>query len=290
MILALLLAAMPGDPGVAPTRPFATADAAAIDAAHRALAELPAGWPRTRAASHAMLGTPYLHSPLGEGAGAPVDPDPRVRFDHVDCVTFVEQSLALGHTNTLAEATALLDRLRYEDGKAPSFGARLHFFEAEWLPAMRARGYLEEATRALFPTTAKTATVTFTQEDWEKRTGFREFPLAWADAPHGTFSIDFLPLAEAQAKAQSLPDGLVLSIVREERPGDPTIVSHVGLVVVAPDGSRLLRHAALSNKTVIDEPIEAFLRRHAEMKKWPVRGVNLAFVRDGSRHAKGMRK
>ena len=50
LLLALLAGAAPGDPGTASPTPFAQADAASIDRAHRALAKLPAGWPRTRAA------------------------------------------------------------------------------------------------------------------------------------------------------------------------------------------------------------------------------------------------
>ena len=43
--------------------------------------------------SSPFLGTTYAISPLGEGSG--IDTDPRLRWDKVDCLTFVETSMAL---------------------------------------------------------------------------------------------------------------------------------------------------------------------------------------------------
>jgi hypothetical protein len=61
--------------------------------------------------SERFLGTPYVHSPLGEGGG--VDPDPTFRLDAVDCLTFVEQALAMSLATAEPEVTGLLERLRY---------------------------------------------------------------------------------------------------------------------------------------------------------------------------------
>lgn len=273
-LLALLLAAAPA--------PFHELARAVVEAEVAKLSTLPPGWARTEAAAARFLGTPYLHSPLGEGSG--IDPDPLVRFDHVDCVTFVETSLALGNTSRLADAEALLDDLRYKPATAPAFGNRLHFFEAQWIPAQLARGYLEEATARVGGAAVQQASISFTEEDWAKRTAFREFDLPWADAPHGTFTLPFIPLEEAKRLAPTFPAGLVLSVVRENQPGNPTIVSHTGFVVVK-DGERFLRHAMLANKVVTDEPLLRFLERHGQMMKWKVRGVNLLAVRDASAHA-----
>src|SRR5690349_3041900 len=48
---------------------------------------------RLLSTSEKFLNTPYVLSPLGEGGG--VDPDPTFRLDAVDCLTFVEETLAL---------------------------------------------------------------------------------------------------------------------------------------------------------------------------------------------------
>ena len=48
---------------------------------------------RIDAISEAMLERPYIADPLGEGEGT--DADPLVRYDAFDCLTFVEEVLAL---------------------------------------------------------------------------------------------------------------------------------------------------------------------------------------------------
>jgi hypothetical protein len=252
---------------------------AAVDA----MARLPSGWPRIREATAAFLGTPYGDSPLGEGAGGEVDRDPRVRYDAVDCVTFVETSLALGNAPGLADAERLLDEIRYKDGERKTFATRLHIFEAQWIPEQIRRGYVVDITRSFAGIRAKTAAIEFTPEKWAARRALAD--LAWEDAPHGTFELPFVPLALARERAQELPEGAILNVVREERPGLPTIVSHTGFVVVK-DGLRFLRHAALGPHAVTDEPIESFLARHAAMQSWKVRGVNLLAVRDNAAHAR----
>lgn len=252
---------------------------AAVDA----MARLPAGWPRIREATLAFLGTPYGDSPLGEGAGGDVDRDPRVRYDAVDCVTFVETALAVGNAPSLADAERLLDEIRYKDGKEKSFATRLHIFEAQWIPAQIRRGYVVDITRSFAGIRAKTAAIAFTPEKWAARRGLAD--LAWENAPHGTFELPYVPLALALSRAQELPDGAILNVVREERPDLPTIVSHTGFIVVK-DGLRFVRHAAQGPRAVTDEPIESFLSRHAAMKTWKVRGLNLLAVRDNAAHAR----
>ncbi|MGZ6134961.1 MAG: N-acetylmuramoyl-L-alanine amidase-like domain-containing protein, partial [Myxococcaceae bacterium] len=48
-----------------------------------------------------FLGTPYAHSPLGEGEGP--DPDPRLRLDRMDCLTFVETVMALALSSSVED-------------------------------------------------------------------------------------------------------------------------------------------------------------------------------------------
>src|SRR5215211_1421494 len=67
-----------------------------------------------------FLGTPYVHSPLGEGAG--VDPDAIIRFDAVDCLTFVEETLALSIARSPTQVVPILLHLRY--GRGPLYEDR----------------------------------------------------------------------------------------------------------------------------------------------------------------------
>ena len=73
--------------------------------------------------------------------------------------------------------------------------------------------------------------------------------------------------------AGTLPEGLVINVVREARGDRLNRVTHTGFVVVR-DGKRYVRHARLG-RAVVDEPIERFLGRHAQMRKWVVSGDDL---------------
>jgi hypothetical protein len=72
---------------------------------------------RVVAASGKFLGTPYLESPLGEGEGP--DPDPQERYDAVDCLTFVEETLALSLASSAEEVPAILSDVRYGSWPPP---------------------------------------------------------------------------------------------------------------------------------------------------------------------------
>jgi len=143
LLAALLLClALPAHATAAQERPISLAKAtsAEIERETARLATLPAGWERVRAASEGFLGAPYRHSPLGEGAG--VDPDPRLRWDAVDCITLIETAMAVGEARSLAEVRPILDDIRYADGTSPSFENRLHLMEAQWIPDLIRKGYL----------------------------------------------------------------------------------------------------------------------------------------------------
>ena len=97
-------------------------------------------------ATEAFVGAPYAVSPLGEGSGK--DPDPRIRFDQFYCTTFVETAMALALSRDLPSAEKTLDVIRYRGG-VPNFEGRRHFPEAEWIPELKAQGFLEDVTKRI---------------------------------------------------------------------------------------------------------------------------------------------
>lgn len=274
LLLLLLLLAVPLAAAATPEGPDPERLAAAI-------AGLPAGWERTRAASAAFLGVPYAASPLGEGGG--VDADPRIRFDAVDCLTFVETSLALGNGADLDEARALLDDIRYREGTPPAFENRLHLMIAQWIPDQIRKGYLEDVTARYGPT--EIVRVAYDEARWAARPrALRDLP--WTPALAGTFDLPMIPIDRARAIAGSLPEGLVINVVRSARPDRLNRITHTGFVIVH-DGAVWVRHASLGRRAVVDEPIDAFLARHARMRRWTVEGIHLLAVRDnGARLAR----
>jgi len=239
-----------------------------------AIAETAAGWERVKSASQAFLGTPYRNSPLGEGAG--VDPDPRLRWDAVDCLTLIETAMAAGEARSPAEIEPILDDIRYADGRPPAFANRLHLMEAQWLPDLQRKGYLEEATARLGGEAVVTASISYDEAEWKARTKLRSLP--WQPSFAGTHTIPYVPLADAAKLAATLPEGLLVNVVRAPVPGAVSLVTHSGLLVIK-DGERFVRHAALRQAQVIDEPLDRFIARHAKMRLRKVLGLNLVQIR-----------
>jgi len=265
--LAILLGAAPPD--------------AALEAG---LGGVPPGPARALWASGLLLGAPYRLSPLGEGMGQ--DPDPRFRLDAFDCVTLVETAVALGHARTLAEARVLLDDIRYHG--PPAFERRNHYLEAQWLPANREKGWIEDVTEAVAGDLALRAEKRLTPGTWRaaERAGATLPGLPPSARPLGTFPLPLLPLDHLLEVAPRIPPGTLLLVVREDRPWRPYRVTHLGLVVEGPRGERRLRHASdlPSAMRVRDEPLARLAARGARYR-WPVVGVSLWAVRDNRARA-----
>lgn len=233
-----------------------------------ALRELPMR-ERLLKASEGFLGTPYVLSPLGEGEGR--DPDPLLRLDAVDCVTLVEQSLALSTAPGPEALLPTLTALRYAD--APSWESRLHVMEAQWLPEQVRRGRLRDVTRAYGGERTRRVAKVLTEATWSEK-GARALALPKAHQPLGTFEFDLIPADDAAALLAKAPAGLVVVVVRADRPWLVTRVSHVGVLVQTPKGPAL-RHASRSFKRVVDEPLGRYLGRNLDFGKWTVEGLAL---------------
>lgn len=220
--------------------------------------------------SERFLGTPYVHSPLGEGQG--VDPDPTFRLDAVDCLTFVEQSLAMSLARSEAEVPGLLEQLRY--ASTPTYEDRNHLMEAQWLPNNQRKGFLEDVTRRVGGEDTVRVRKTLTAASWSSPSS-RALGLSVAHQPRGVFELDMIPLERVLAHASEVPSGTLLVVLREDLPYKVTRVTHVGFVVHK--GSRTwLRHARRGldgTGRVVDEDLEHFLTRNTRYD-WKVSGVS----------------
>ena len=225
-----------------------------------------------------FLGTPYVHSPLGEGTG--IDPDPTIRFDAVDCLTFVEETLALSIARNPAEVPAFLQQLRY--ARNARYEERNHLMEAQWLPHNLHKGFVRDITREFGGAATVRVQKRITAQSWAPPSS-RILNLPKAARITGTFEMDLLPLSFALARARQIPPGTILLVVRAEHPRKVTRVTHLGFVVQK--GNRTyLRHAARNlYHRVVDEELSAFLGRNARYAKWPVAGISLLEPRAPSR-------
>ncbi len=232
------------------------------------LQALPTLRERVLAATEGFLGTPYVLSPLGEGEGK--DPDPLLRFDAVDCVTLVEESLALSLADP-ARLVEVLTALRY-DG-APRFENRLHVMEAQWLPENVKRGLLRDVTRDYGGRQTRRATKVISAATWNEKGG-AALGLPADKQPTGTFELDIVPAAAAVSALEKAPGGLLVVVVRADRPRLVTRVSHVAVLVQSKRGP-MLRHASRSFRRVVDEPLARYLGRNLDFGPWTIEGLAL---------------
>ncbi len=224
---------------------------------------------RVVALSEAFIGTPYVLSPLGEGEGK--DPDPLIRYDAVDCVTLVEEVMAMSLAPDPKSRVDWLNRIRYSGD--PAWATRNHIMEAQWLPRNLERGFLREVTADYAGKSLRTVKKVLSAETWSLKNGV-ELGLPESLQPRGTFSLEVVP-AEAALKALAgAPSGLIVVVVRADRPKAVTRVSHVGFLIQTPTGS-VLRHASKSFKRVADEPLGHYLTRNLDYGKWTIEGLAL---------------
>ena len=246
------------------------------------LRDVPAGPQRAAWAAGRLLGVPYARSSLGEGAG--VDPDPRFRLDRFDCVTLVETALALGASTRVADAPVLLDDIRY--GGPVAFESRNHYVEAQWLPSLVAKGWIEDATPLVGGDRTRRVDEGYTAERWRRsQAAGRLVPgLPVEGLPVGTFPLSFVPLKDVRSVADRIPDGTIVLVVREARASRPYRVTHMGIVTFA-GGRQVVRHASPGKGRVVDEPLDAFLGRLRRFEGWPVSGLGFWTILDSSLRA-----
>ena len=272
LLLALAIAAPNVAPAPSPVRVEAVREA--LDAG---LADHPAGADRAAWAAGQLRGMPYGESPLGEGRGR--DPDPTFRLDRFDCTSLVETALALGAARSVAEATPLLDGIRYAG--PPGFETRNHYVEAQWLPDLAAKGWIADVTVAVGGEAATVVTVRHARADWrdEARRGKLVPGLDPERMPDGEFRLSLVPLGRVMALAARIPEGTTVLVAREERKGRPYRVVHMGIVVVDGRGARLVRHASRDLGRVVDERLERFVARYQKQQRWPVQGLSFWGIR-----------
>src|SRR3954464_6083464 len=263
MIAALLATAL----AAAPVLAMSEAELAAKIAEAHALS-LP---DRIESLSRLFLGIPYTDFPLGDGEAGP-EPGPLFRTDGVDCQTYVETILAMANARGLDQTKAILDDIRYADGK-PSFRSRNHFTEAQWLPGNSGKGYLKDAVPAV-DKRAPAETLTLVKSEWTQVPALKR--LAAAEIPDGKYQVRYLPLEDARKRAAAIAPGTIVMVVREHDPNRVVRITHMGFAVRT-DAGLVVRHASTGKEhAVVDEPFDAFVERQTEYKKWKVVGLALA--------------
>lgn len=254
-LLALALAAAPWSAQTEAQRAAGLARARSLPLDARLL-EISAGF----------LGTPYQLSPLGEGEGP--DPDPLVRYDAVDCLSLVEQTIAMALAQGPEAVVPLLNDIRYASGV--SYPSRNHLMEAQWLPNNVKKGFLKDIGPDLAGDKVVLVRKRLDGAAWSGAGG-RALDLPEPQRPLGEFSLQMIPVAHAGAALARAPQGALVVVVRKDRPNAVTRITHVGFLVHKKSGP-YLRHASRTFKKAVDEELERYLARNLGYAKWTVEG------------------
>ena len=222
--------------------------------------------------SQPLKGLPYQVDPVGEGAGP--DPDPVARYDVFDCLTFVEEVMALGLPVDPASAPEVRTALRYGPSGEVTYENRNHFMMHQWIPHNIKNGMLADITTDLGTTVKMTKVVE--SRTWTRWKSRPRFLLSDDQFPVGEFSLDVLPLDQALLSLSSIPPGALVLTIRENRSYVPIVVTHIGFVVASDDPERpLLRHATKmgSEPRVRDDFLQWYFEHLQNYRYWKVAGV-----------------
>ena len=195
------------------------------------------------------VGAVYAADPLGEGPGTTPDDGPLLDYARVDCVTYVEQVLALTLSSNTEEAMTTLQCLRYKDGVI-DFRWRNHYFVSDWLP--NNNPWLEDITGVVGGDACRTMTKTISRKRFFADKGLPQY----ADIHDEIMTTSYLPRERVADTLPALRQGdLVVFVI--STPG--IIAGHVGLLRAHPDGLAL-QHAGSKAGAVVTQPLLAYLK------------------------------
>lgn len=220
--------------------------------------------------SERAKGTPYSLFCLGEGPTAKYDRDPLIDFSRADCVTFVEQILALALSSNYEQMFANLIGIRYHNGEI-GFTTRNHYTHADWVP--NNSWLLEDVTVEVGGLLCESMTKVIDRPAFFRKLGVAEGELQNVQAPQ-QMTIKYVPTASLPQIKNKLQSGDLVSIV-QKMPG--IFSAHMGFIIRDEYGNLLFRHASSrkENYQVTDEFFDDLI----EQLRASATRVGMAFIR-----------
>ena len=205
---------------------------------------------RIAAIARKNIGQPYQLNLLGEFPYQVHDELPMFSLDHSDCTVFVEHTYAMALSTSWDEFFWMLQRIRYRDGII-GVATRNHYTELDWNAA---NGWLvTDVSAQLAGPDAASYMMTVDRATFLKTRHRTE-----AAIPVETSRQAYVPKARVVALAGQMQEGDYVNVVSLLADGK-TMVTHVGLVVLGPDGERHFLHS--SDPAVREETFAAFIAR-----------------------------
>ena len=255
------------DPAALEIEPIVDIPEAVIEA-RAEMDELPIGQ-RMKLVTDPLLGVDYIIDAVGEEKDP--DPDPIVRYDAFDCLTFVEEAVALSLGQTDQDIDSIRRDLRYQNGRLDYLN-RNHFMLSQWIPNNIKKGYFVDITHTLGETHLVSKTIT--ERTWSRWKGRHKYPFEISHYPTGTYSLGVLSLDAAINSIETIPDGALLIVVRQNKIYNPLLITHLGFVVRYSDKDIRIRHATkMAGGVVKDNYLLWYLEHIRKFTRWPVEGI-----------------
>ena len=196
------------------------------------------------------IGTPYRDGPLGEGPAGTYDKDPLIDLKRVDCVTYVEQTVAMADAQSYQDLLEKLQRIRYRKGRV-DYESRNHFMITDWV---RNNPWCRDITTELGVKT-ETVSRTISRKDFFARV---EAPGLGEDTPDEKINLPVVPTKLTSAAEKNLPD---LSLVVFVGKVDWLFSLHCGLYVRDEDGRGILVHASSKGESVVKMTLADYMEQ-----------------------------
>lgn len=215
-------------------------------------------------------GTPYKLFCLGEGPTAKYDRDPLIDFSRADCVTFMEQMLALALSSNYEQMFANLLRIRYKNGEI-GFTTRNHYTHADWIP--NNSWLLEDVTAQVGGEWCADMTKVIDRLGFFRKLGVPDIELHEVQASQ-TMTIKYVPTANLPKIKDILQNGDMVSIV-QKMPG--IFSAHTGFIIRDEYGNVLFRHA--SSRKEANQVTDEFFDDVIVQLRSSTSRVGMAFMR-----------
>ena len=261
--------------------------------------------------SAALLGRPYLEGAAGEGHEGIFDQSPLYRFDVFDCVTFVNNVLALALSSDVVSFRKNLVRIGYR-GAQLEYQYRHHFMSVDWNTHNTAIEIVKDITENFVDENNKPIVVRaqtmIDRPNWFKYRRYEDIKLLekipakkvdklleelHAFSEHvvcESSNMPYLPLTALydqtsnpkQAIFDQIPHGAIIEIVRpnwnlRDKIGTNLNVSHVGFAI-RHDGELYYRQASSIEKRVMDIPLIEYLKYRIESPT--IKGIHVQKLLD----------
>ena len=246
-----------------------------------------------------FLGKPYIINPQGEGGHDEIDQSPLYRFDGFDCVTYVNNLLALALSEDIYSFQEKLLQINYYHSKA-TFENRFHFMSLDWNIQNQNNNIVVDITEKIIDKN-NTPICLFAEGDIDRPNWFlkraenqsekqaqrlieisKTVKKEFARLPYLPLSVLFDENKNPRDNFfNQIPHACVIEIVRpnwnlKDKIGTQLHVSHVGFAVRNASGELYFRHASSEQNCVVEILLADYLSNFLESST--IKGINIQLI------------